>query len=740
MDETDKADRTIQNLFPINELGITWTWDWTTGQPIRMPIFNGLSNIFLNRNSITTQQPAQPSINGTPSAPPQLNTSNNGIPSFSQYGHPWLQEEIKKKQDKYKSKSGISWGDYFKYDATTKKYTRETGMIPDYDKLLQDALAGDPIAKGYMSQISKNYRDNQKAWEKAQANLEAFEKKNNYTQEDRTNPSKGGEEYQNLIDVYNNADAALRESEIDYGRWDPENKKSLGALYDAEIANQKNLNLAKYSDMTVGALGAGAVMFGQSGTQDTKGTQTVDQASNIIESAPGAVGVVGKGVNTLGKIANASYNKIDEYQDQSFGTQLAGSNMLGWLGMNRWGSKRFGKFAVDPTLRSKIGASYSGSTKIMDYVANNISGKRIGTFDKGKAQRFWNKADSQYNITSGILTKADDVLARGSEMSDINATRRQLKLNGDYDLAHVYVNKKGGKMKTAQQAIDNFKVTEVPDYVATVDDFQVQEIPDDYSFPEELAADYIVKTVPDDYQFDDELVESFNVKEPPTNWHEDTLRILDQSNANFVQRLKDPNRKVIQNWENESEVNTHKLSYSEIEKDGQIKYVVYPDVQEIDGELHDFTNPLYKHDKWDAYEMAKVNDDYIILDTEEEAKWLLDHYKEYYPVKYAKGGSLNVIPEGALHARKHNMDTDLEITNKGIPVIDNYGNQQAEIELNEVIFRLEVTETIEKLLKKYESKDYSKEEKDQFAIKAGKLLVEELLHNTDDRTNLINQI
>lgn len=36
--------------------------------------------------------------------------------------------------------------------------------------------------------------------------------------------------------------------------------------------------------------------------------------------------------------------------------------------------------------------------------------------------------------------------------------------------------------------------------------------------------------------------------------------------------------------------------------------------------------------------------------------------------EFQQGGSINVIPDGALHARKHNMDIE-GITHKGIPVV-----------------------------------------------------------------------
>lgn len=105
------------------------------------------------------------------------------------------------------------------------------------------------------------------------------------------------------------------------------------------------------------------------------------------------------------------------------------------------------------------------------------------------------------------------------------------------------------------------------------------------------------------------------------------------------------------------------------------------------------------------------------------------------------GGTINVIPEGALHARKHNLEEvnpELEgITKKGIPVVSQGEGgeviQQAEIERSEIIFRLEVTNKIEELRKRYKETD-SQEEKDTIAIEAGKLLTQEIMENTKDNT------
>lgn len=106
---------------------------------------------------------------------------------------------------------------------------------------------------------------------------------------------------------------------------------------------------------------------------------------------------------------------------------------------------------------------------------------------------------------------------------------------------------------------------------------------------------------------------------------------------------------------------------------------------------------------------------------------------------FKNGGTFNVIPDGALHKNKHHLsDIDEkfeEVTEKGVPVItESEGGeitQHAEVEINEIIFRLEVTKELEKLMK---------EHTDDAAIEAGKLLVEEILRNTHDNTGLLEAI
>ena len=107
-------------------------------------------------------------------------------------------------------------------------------------------------------------------------------------------------------------------------------------------------------------------------------------------------------------------------------------------------------------------------------------------------------------------------------------------------------------------------------------------------------------------------------------------------------------------------------------------------------------------------------------------------------IEFKNGGTFNVIPSGALHAHKHHLeDVDEkfeEVTTKGIPVITENEEgivQHAEVEKEEIIFNLEVTKQLEKLMQ---------DGSDEAAIEAGKLLVHEILENTIDNTGLLNKI
>lgn len=121
----------------------------------------------------------------------------------------------------------------------------------------------------------------------------------------------------------------------------------------------------------------------------------------------------------------------------------------------------------------------------------------------------------------------------------------------------------------------------------------------------------------------------------------------------------------------------------------------------------------------------------------EEINKILNSRKVSDIQEFKNGGIIgidsSIIPEGKLHAHKHNLkDTnpDLEdVTKKGIPIVtlDEGGELQqvAEIEKEEIIFRKEITTKLEELYK---------DGSDEAMIEAGKLIAEELMTNTDDKT------
>lgn len=113
----------------------------------------------------------------------------------------------------------------------------------------------------------------------------------------------------------------------------------------------------------------------------------------------------------------------------------------------------------------------------------------------------------------------------------------------------------------------------------------------------------------------------------------------------------------------------------------------------------------------------------------------------------------NVIPDGSFHSRKNNLPEELNLTDKGIPVVSINGEssdlqehlqaggtltQHAEIERNEIIFNITNSKLFEELFNKYKKAD--KKVKKELEIEAGKVLTQEILDNTIDNTNLLKTL
>lgn len=165
-----------------------------------------------------------------------------------------------------------------------------------------------------------------------------------------------------------------------------------------------------------------------------------------------------------------------------------------------------------------------------------------------------------------------------------------------------------------------------------------------------------------------------------------------------------------------------------VNKNGQWNYYISP-IQIENYPERDFD--WYKN-YWDTYEPESV------------LHWIDGSVYRRGITEFKQGGSVqqNIIPEGALHCRKNNMELakEGEVTHKGIPVVDNEGNQTAEVEKEEWTMTKELTEAVEEWYKKYYDEETSQKEKDELAIKCGKRICKELLHNTDDRAGLIERM
>ncbi len=108
-----------------------------------------------------------------------------------------------------------------------------------------------------------------------------------------------------------------------------------------------------------------------------------------------------------------------------------------------------------------------------------------------------------------------------------------------------------------------------------------------------------------------------------------------QIKPNFIKRLEDPNRKSILDWASRPtyrnrytyDISTHKMGY-EYTPDDSGRAIVYPEVQEINGKLVDFTRPPYH--SWAGYDSALDRGDYLIMKDLEEARKWVETYKDKY--------------------------------------------------------------------------------------------------------------
>lgn len=472
----------------------------------------------------------------------------------------------------------------------------------------------------------------------------------------------------------------------------------------------------------------------------TKGdlTQTLDSTydniANTLMAIPGwgtlaggimkAESFLGKGVNALGGGTDGMTTT-----DAILGSSFLSLTPFGLI--NGFGGSKTNTITKDEQVFETVGSSYTGTNQTVNDALTK-SGKKYGLFSskaRDRANEEIEEAKRQQGVMSWVADEATDRFAIRDSMAAINGNRRKYYLQGGYNQADVRVGRSGmsldliakakkvlsepRKLQTGGTAKDPFEyyVSTLPVAQRDSSNFRVRDYwqyngqPKDFDEAKKKG------------MF--EWVEDFDSNGKSLGWSWHAFTVAKNPNADEYDFMKSSSHPTVQkelDWYNSNS----------------------PDAVEFRNNYElQRTEPYWKYVRRkrdtishkEGGQMQVKATEILIVDPEliEDG---VDSFKD--------GGAINIIPEGALHAHKHNMDIE-GITPKGIPVVSNKEGgeveQQAEIEREEIIFRLEVTKKLEELEKKFYDSETSQKEKDECALEAGKLLVEEILYNTQDNTN-----
>ena len=441
-----------------------------------------------------------------------------------------------------------------------------------------------------------------------------------------------------------------------------------------------------------------------------EGIKNAGPAGQIIGTAMQYAKMAGDIIQELGG-GTDQQTKTDKWMDSAF---------FSWnIGMlNGFAGKNTQEFGVDQDTLTQVGSSYGGtSTDIAD--AAKKAGKKYGLFStkaRKKADAAINKARNQQNLMADIADTANDQRLAVESMGEQAGLAYSMMTSGGYDQKFTYAAKHGGMLEWNPVDILEWEPqVELNWELQTFKEGGNIELVEELEWVPEFKSGNKIRTI------------------------EELIEYAKKQNPRFIQRLSEEPRGIkFTDDEGKDAEGSHYL-------ESRGEYVI-PRIQEVDGELQ-FFNPQ------DALNKAIETGNYLKLDPE-EAIIFAEQYKQGWPEffkKFKEGGSVgnsdipeieettqkNVIPEGALHKNKHHMEHAEGLTKKGIPVIDDDGEQQAEIEHSEIIFTLEVTKKLEEYYKIFYSDASTNKEKEQAALDAGKLLVYQILENTEDRTGLI---
>lgn len=439
--------------------------------------------------------------------------------------------------------------------------------------------------------------------------------------------------------------------------------------------------------------------FGQYTQSIDKATDTVANAMLATGTPWGAIGGLAiKGTNLLGQ----GLNKLGAGTDgMTRADAILGSGIMSPM---FWWNGAFGKrtrdFIQDKETMEQIGSSYGG----LQYNINEAlskSNKKYGILSKNAMSRANEQIGRTTEMQNTAATIAENAATRNdlvNSMSEFNSLKKQRDMEPQFN-ASVIRSKEGGILKPTYP-----NLTLKPAYPQFQDGGKINK----------LEYQEWVKDVNPEYlnsNYDLETAFKYYPREQLERWK----FAVNSDNPEYYMNLQDK----------DGNYPFHLGSIVEIPETGEYMFLKLGKEQdnlELIPELEYYQNSDFK-DKYDLiYDGIRY--------------W----YKPKTPKILKHGGSVNIIPNGALHARLHHLNID-NITTKGIPVVsekeDGTLEQQAEIEHSEIILRLEVTKKLEEMANAYYASETSERKKNYIAVEAGKILTDEILYNTQDNIGLL---
>ena len=526
-------------------------------------------------------------------------------------------------------------------------------------------------------------------------------------------------------------------------------------LTNTQKANNVGAIVGAASDMIGSFMPEKQEYSGPKGEITSTMDNVYDGISDAAMSIPGVgplVGGIMKGGKLVGQLTNALGGGTDAMTstDAILGSSFLNLTPIGLI--NGFGGKKTDTITKNNEAFAQVGSSYTGSNSTVDDALQK-SGKKYGLFSSGarqEANREIAEAARQQNLISNIADTSQDMSNLRTGMSTFNANRYALQLQGGYNQANVRVGKHGMLLQKARSIIKAKKGNKL------IDPFQsyLQTLPKN----QQDTVNYRVK---DYWEFNgkpkdfNEAVQKGMFIKLSDGWHaRSTAENPNTGEIEYMKSENHPTRYMESDWYEKG------LIYN---NDGTTTQLA-PGVKGYE-DWKDFTSnyelcktpPYWKYVKRKtpvkqetlqhknggsiiklSFELPEFKNGGSVIELVKDS--IIEMINPFELPEFKNGGSVNVLPNGALHAHKHNMENAENLTKKGIPVVDNNGEQQAEVEREELILRLEVTKKIEELGKKYYDEGSSQKEKEEYALEAGKLLVEEILHNTDDKTGLIGTL